>query len=43
MLVTKYPLFRKFWYLVIPMSELGNEPKSFELLEQPLVIVVCQG
>ena len=38
MLVTKQPLFRKFWYPVIPMSELGDEPKSFELLEQPLVL-----
>ncbi|HHP7229408.1 MAG TPA: Rieske 2Fe-2S domain-containing protein [Xenococcaceae cyanobacterium] len=38
MLVTKEPVFRKFWYPVIPISELANEPKSFELLEQPLVL-----
>ena len=38
MLVTKQPVFRKFWYPVIPISELADEPKSFELLEQPIVL-----
>ncbi len=38
MLVTKEPVFRKFWYPVIPISELSNEPKPFTLLQQPIVL-----
>ena len=38
MLVTKQPVFRRFWYPVIPIGELSNKPKSFELLEQSIVL-----
>lgn len=38
MLVTKQPVFRRFWYPVIPISHLTDGPKSFELLEQPIVL-----
>ncbi|NET86702.1 MAG: aromatic ring-hydroxylating dioxygenase subunit alpha [Kamptonema sp. SIO1D9] len=38
MLVTKQPLFRKFWYPVIPLSELSEQPQAFELLGEPLVL-----
>ena len=38
MLVTKEPVFRKFWYPVIPISELSDEPKPFTLLKQPIVL-----
>lgn len=39
MLVTRQPVLRRFWYPVMPLSELANnQPCSFELLEQPLVL-----
>ncbi|MEM8602997.1 MAG: aromatic ring-hydroxylating dioxygenase subunit alpha [Cyanobacteria bacterium P01_H01_bin.121] len=38
MLVTQQPVFRKFWYPVIPLHLLTDGPKPFTLLGQPLVI-----
>ncbi len=38
MLVTKQPVFRKFWYPVIPIADLIEGPKPFTLLEQKLVL-----
>lgn len=39
MLVTQQPVLRRFWYPVMPMSDLAdNQLRSFELLEQPLVL-----
>jgi phenylpropionate dioxygenase-like ring-hydroxylating dioxygenase large terminal subunit len=38
MLVTKQPVLKRFWYPVIPIQHLLNEPKSFELLGQKIVI-----
>ncbi|MEG4302971.1 aromatic ring-hydroxylating dioxygenase subunit alpha [Microcoleus sp. D3_18a_C4] len=38
MLVTKQPIFKRFWYPVIPTSELSGEPKAFELLGEPIVL-----
>ncbi|MEM6599589.1 MAG: aromatic ring-hydroxylating dioxygenase subunit alpha [Cyanobacteria bacterium P01_C01_bin.69] len=38
MLVTKHPVFRRFWYPVMPMADLTGQPKSFQLLNQPLVL-----
>lgn len=38
MLVTKQPVLRRFWYPVIPVSELQDGPRSFTLLEHPLVL-----
>ena len=38
MLVTQQPVFRRFWYPVIPRQQLTAEPQPFELLGEPLVI-----
>jgi phenylpropionate dioxygenase-like ring-hydroxylating dioxygenase large terminal subunit len=38
MLVTKQPVFRRFWYPVIPIAELLESPKPFELLGQNIVL-----
>jgi phenylpropionate dioxygenase-like ring-hydroxylating dioxygenase large terminal subunit len=38
MLITKQPVFRRFWYPVIPQSELLDGPKPFELLGQKIVL-----
>ncbi len=38
MLFTKQPVFRRFWYPVIPIAELLESPKPFELLGQNIVL-----
>ncbi|MEB3338836.1 MAG: Rieske 2Fe-2S domain-containing protein, partial [Leptolyngbyaceae bacterium] len=38
MLVTKQPVFRRFWYPVIPVADLGEGPKPFELLGEKIVL-----
>ena len=38
MLVTQQPVFRRFWYPVIPRQHLTEGPQPFELLGEPLVI-----
>ena len=38
MLVTKEAIFRRFWYPVIPRSQLTDKPESFELLGQKIVL-----
>ena len=38
MLVTQQPVFRRFWYPVIPRQHLVAGPQPFELLGEPLVI-----
>lgn len=38
MLITKQPVFRRFWYPVIPIAELSDSPKSFELLGENIVL-----
>ena len=38
MLVTQQPVFRRFWYPVIPRQQLSGGPQPFELLGKPLVI-----
>ena len=38
MLVTQQPVFRRFWYPVIPIAELLEGPKPFELLGQNIVL-----
>jgi phenylpropionate dioxygenase-like ring-hydroxylating dioxygenase large terminal subunit len=38
MLVTKQPVFRRFWYPVVPVVELQGGLKSFELLGEKIVL-----
>ncbi|MGB3612580.1 MAG: Rieske 2Fe-2S domain-containing protein, partial [Elainellaceae cyanobacterium] len=38
MLVTQQPVFRRFWYPVVPCSHLADGPQPFELLGEPLVL-----
>ena len=38
MLVTKEEVFERFWYLVMPIAQMLEQPKSFELLGQKLVL-----
>lgn len=38
MLVTQQPVFRHFWYPVIPRQQLIEGPQAFELLGEPLVL-----
>ncbi|MDB5775437.1 MAG: Phenylpropionate dioxygenase (Rieske 2Fe-2S family) protein [Herbaspirillum sp.] len=38
MRVMDHPVFRRFWYPVIPMSLLEDGPQRFELLGQPLAL-----
>ncbi len=38
MLVTKQPVLRRFWYPVLPTTDLQSSPISFKLLGQPIVL-----
>lgn len=38
MLVTQQPVFRRFWYPVVPLQDLEGGPKAFELLGEPVVV-----
>ena len=38
MLVTQQPVFRRFWYPVVPLQHLQAGPQAFELLGEPLVV-----
>lgn len=38
MLITQQPVFRRFWYPVIPYQQLAEGPQAFELLGEPLVL-----
>ncbi len=38
MLVTKHPVFRRFWYPVIKVEDLKDGPKPFRLLETDIVL-----
>lgn len=38
MLVTKEPIFKRFWYPVMPLSQMSEQPQGFELLGQKLVL-----
>ncbi|MDQ8021547.1 MAG: aromatic ring-hydroxylating dioxygenase subunit alpha [Moraxellaceae bacterium] len=38
MLVTKQPVLRRFWYALMPMSDLDDGPKPFTLLGEKLVL-----
>ena len=38
MLVTKEEVFKQFWYPVMPISQMSEQPQSFELLGQKLVL-----
>lgn len=38
MLVMQQPVFRRFWYPVIPLQQLVDGPQSFTLLGEPLVL-----
>lgn len=38
MLVTQHPVFRRFWYPVMPMADLAAGPQAFTLLGEPLVL-----
>ncbi len=38
MLVTQQPVFRRFWYALMPMSELGDAPRPFRLLGEDIVL-----
>jgi phenylpropionate dioxygenase-like ring-hydroxylating dioxygenase large terminal subunit len=38
MLVMNHPVFRRFWYPVIPLENLQDGPQRFELLGQGLVL-----
>ncbi|HEY9762891.1 MAG TPA: aromatic ring-hydroxylating dioxygenase subunit alpha [Trichocoleus sp.] len=38
MLVTKQPVFRRFWYPVIPVENLAGGPQAFELLGEAIVV-----
>lgn len=38
MLVTRQPVFRRFWYPVMPFERLKEGPQAFELLGRPLVL-----
>ena len=38
MLVTKQPVFRRFWYPLIQFTELLDRPKPFELLGEKIVV-----
>ena len=43
MLVTKQSIFKRFWYPVMPMVELSDQPKPFVLLGQPIVLWNAEG
>lgn len=38
MLVTQEPIFKRFWYPVIPQDRLSNKPQGFELLGEKIVL-----
>ncbi|NMF83447.1 aromatic ring-hydroxylating dioxygenase subunit alpha [Nodosilinea sp. P-1105] len=38
MLVTQHPIFRRFWYPVMPIADLTSGPKPFTLLGELLVL-----
>lgn len=38
MLVTQQPVLRRFWYALMPMSQLDAGPQPFTLLGEPLVV-----
>ncbi|HEY9889490.1 MAG TPA: aromatic ring-hydroxylating dioxygenase subunit alpha [Candidatus Obscuribacterales bacterium] len=38
MLVTQQPVFRRFWYPVMPLAQLHQGPQSFSLLGEDLVL-----
>ncbi|MEO0410132.1 MAG: aromatic ring-hydroxylating dioxygenase subunit alpha [Cyanobacteria bacterium P01_A01_bin.135] len=38
MLVTQQPVFRRFWYPVVPRQQLADGPQAFTLLGEPLVL-----
>ncbi|MEM8542379.1 MAG: aromatic ring-hydroxylating dioxygenase subunit alpha [Cyanobacteria bacterium P01_H01_bin.119] len=42
MLVTQQPVFRRFWYPVVPIANLAEGPKGFQLLGEPIVIWLDQ-
>jgi phenylpropionate dioxygenase-like ring-hydroxylating dioxygenase large terminal subunit len=40
MLVTRQPVFRKFWHAVMPLSQLQDGPKPFTLLGEDIVLFI---
>ncbi len=42
MLVTQQPILKRFWYPVMPMTELAAGPRPFTLLAQPLALWLDQ-
>jgi phenylpropionate dioxygenase-like ring-hydroxylating dioxygenase large terminal subunit len=38
MLVTQQPIFKRFWYPVLPLSDLDDQPHAFTLLDRPIVL-----
>ncbi|MBE9178922.1 aromatic ring-hydroxylating dioxygenase subunit alpha [Oculatella sp. LEGE 06141] len=38
MLVTKQPVLKRFWYPVLPLEQLSEQPQSFQLLGQHIAI-----
>jgi phenylpropionate dioxygenase-like ring-hydroxylating dioxygenase large terminal subunit len=38
MLITRQPVFKRFWYPIIPISQLEDAPQSFILLGEKLVL-----
>jgi phenylpropionate dioxygenase-like ring-hydroxylating dioxygenase large terminal subunit len=40
MLVTRQPVFRKFWHAVMPLTELANGPRPFRLLGEDIVLFI---
>lgn len=38
MLVTQQPVFRRFWYPVVPIQDLSTGPYPFRLLGEPIVV-----
>ena len=43
MLVTQQPVFQRFWYPIIPIHQLGEGPKAFTLLGQPIVLWLTEA
>lgn len=43
MLVTQQPVFQRFWYPIVPMNQLGEGPKAFTLLGQPIVLWLTEA
>lgn len=38
MLITKQPIFRRFWYPVVPMNQVSDAPYAFTLLGEKIVV-----